>query len=318
MSARRPLQALRGAGRFRTTFDGGARLSQPNAYQWYRISPLPPRLRLFRANSPSKVAASETPFRNLYSAVAVVRSASLSCEAPLTRKLAPGSARKVAAAVLPVSKLWTQASPPAVSSGQHIVDSDRRKIGDGSTRAAIAAPATIGRGSGDIACVAAIASVASGQRSVECDRRRGGDGSAGTTIATLTTHGVESSGGGAVSAAAAIASSHDRVDCCPLSGRNGEGDAAGVTVGSSWRTVAAGSSGRACRGCAVCDVGRPRCLGHNASGEGEDGKEGERESTLAGASQEGGFQPGATSRAREQGFAERRKPACEPKGRRAV
>jgi hypothetical protein len=48
-------------------------------------------------NSPSKVAAADQPFIHLISTEAVVSAESCACAAPLTTKLAPGSAWNVAA-----------------------------------------------------------------------------------------------------------------------------------------------------------------------------------------------------------------------------
>jgi hypothetical protein len=63
-------------------------------------------------NSPSKVAASEKPFSHLISADAVVSAESRAWAAPLTTKLAPGSAWNVAAMLRSGSKSCAQAKRP--------------------------------------------------------------------------------------------------------------------------------------------------------------------------------------------------------------
>ncbi len=88
-------------------------------------------------NSPSKVAASETPFGHFISADAVVSAASCAAAAPFTTKLAPGSAWNVAEAALSVLKSCAQAARPRIVSSTSFTAKDLLLRNPSSVRGAV-------------------------------------------------------------------------------------------------------------------------------------------------------------------------------------
>jgi hypothetical protein len=78
-------------------------------------------------NSPSKVAAADQPLSHFFSTDAVTSAESATCPAPLTTKLAPGSAWKVAA----IDRSgWKSCAPgETAAQGQHAVGDRKGLVG---------------------------------------------------------------------------------------------------------------------------------------------------------------------------------------------